>query len=223
MLGACEAKEGSAGRCNHRPENKHPSATKILDDYAVQLAGMLQAGVDKVLSDLKIERHRTWHVAVSSPTKKSKVMQRRCDAIGDLGKIRPILEAHKSSTKPKLRTVSPTSVVPLQDFSWAAAPLPELVERNGHMSAANVGKIKKRCTCESGRLMELRWRALSHPSGPLLLEYARDGCSVDIGRPWTKEEIMAAAERGPHKYALAEDAITMMHKEVEEKIRDVYE
>ena len=56
---------------------------------------------------------------------------------------------------------------------------------------------------ELGRLMEPRGQTLVHPAGPMLLEYARDGCPVDVERPWTKDEIMAAAERGPHKSTLA--------------------
>lgn len=50
--------------------------------------------------------------------------------------------------------------------------------------------------------MESRGRALVHPAGPLLLEYTKDGFPVDIGRPWSRDEIMTAVERGPHKSAL---------------------
>lgn len=59
-----------------------------------------------------------------------------------------------------------------------------------------------------------------HPAGPLLLHYAREGCPVDVGRPWSKDEIMTAARRVPHKSALEPDAIDMMHAEVKDKIKE---
>ena len=39
----------------------------------------------------------------------------------------------------------------------------------------------------------------------MLMEYAKGGYPVDVGRPWTKTEVMAAAERGPHISALEPD------------------
>ena len=51
MLGSCEGKEGEPGRCKQRPENLHPKAGDIPDDYAVQLVELLQPGVDKLLSN----------------------------------------------------------------------------------------------------------------------------------------------------------------------------
>ena len=41
-----------------------------------------------------------------------------------------------------------------------------------------------------------------------------------MGCPWKKDEIIAAAKRGPHKLALEEDAIEMMRIEVEGKVKD---
>ena len=38
-------------------------------------------------------------------------------------------------------------------------------------------------------LMCPKMRALEHPAAPLLLEYARNGCSVDVERNWTMEEL----------------------------------
>lgn len=62
-----------------------------------------------------------------------------------------------------------------------------------------------------------RWRARQHPAAPLLLEYARRGCPVDVGRDWTLEELEAAVERGPHASALAPDAIAQIQLEAREK------
>jgi len=38
----------------------------------------------------------------------------------------------------------------------------------------------------------------------------------------TKEEIIVAADRGPHKLVLVADAITMTHSDTEEKVREGY-
>ena len=118
---------------------------------------------------------------------------------GDSGKIRPLWAAAASAIAQRERSSSPTSVIPLKDFSWAVAPSP----KPATCDSVNGRGDKKRVEGESGVLMEPRGRALVHPAGPLLLEYAREGCPVDVGRQWSKEEIVAAAERGPHKSALA--------------------
>jgi len=47
-----------------------------------------------------------------------------------------------------------------------------------------------------------------------------DGYPVDIGRTWTKVEIMTAAERRPYKLLLARNVIEMIHSEVQRKVRD---
>eukprot|EP00956_Cyclotella_meneghiniana_P004837 scaffold5989_cov47-Cyclotella_meneghiniana.AAC.8 len=41
--------------------------------------------------------------------------------------------------------------------------------------------------------------ALHHPAAEKLLQYATGGCPCNTGKPWTKEEIWAAVERGPHE------------------------
>jgi len=64
-----------------------------------------------------------------------------------------------------------------------------------------------------------RERARAHPAGPMLLQYARDGSPVDVGRVWTNQEILAAAYRGPHVSALIPEAIAMMHAEAEDKVK----
>ena len=63
-------------------------------------------------------------------------------------------------------------------------------------------------------------RAAAHPVGSILLEYAWNGCPVDVGRNWSRVEIMAAAERGPHISALVPEAIAMMHEEVEANVKE---
>ena len=89
-----------------------------------------------------------------------------------------------------------------------------------HSTTVECRETKKRREGESGRLMEPRGRALAHPAGALLLEYATEGCPIDVGRPWTMAEILTAAERGPHKSVLADEAIKMMHTEVVTKVKE---
>ena len=82
-------------------------------------------------------------------------------------------------------------------------------------------KDKKRKTQgESNSLMNPRRGALLYPADPLLLHYARNRCPVDVGQPWTKDEILMEVERETYNFALAPEAINMMHSEVEEKLRD---
>ena len=54
----------------------------------------------------------------------------------------------------------------------------------------------------------------------MLLRYAREGCPVDMGRNWTKERILEVSHRGPHTSVLELDTIKMMHKEVEDKVKE---
>ena len=60
--------------------------------------------------------------------------------------------------------------------------------------------------------------ALHHPAADLLLQYATKGCPTNTGRPWTKAEMEAAIERGPHKSALEPEPMAQQTKEVLEKI-----
>ena len=46
--------------------------------------------------------------------------------------------------------------------------------------------------------------ALHHPADDLLLQYATKGCPTKTGKNWSKEEMTAAVECGPHSSALKE-------------------
>eukprot|EP00956_Cyclotella_meneghiniana_P024898 scaffold50779_cov23-Cyclotella_meneghiniana.AAC.1 len=59
--------------------------------------------------------------------------------------------------------------------------------------------------------------ALHHPAAGALLEYATQGCPCNTGKDWTKEQLWAAVERGPHVSALEPDAIEQMEQEIAEK------
>lgn len=106
------------------------------------------------------------------------------------------------------RPSSPHSVIPLQGFDWASA-------------AASTKDIETDDAAIGGEfngLMIPRGKARTHPAGPMLLQYARDGCPVDVGRVWTNDEITAAAHRGPHVSALLPEAIAMMYVEAQAKV-----
>ena len=78
-------------------------------------------------------------------------------------------------------------------------PLPELANHRGEM-------------CPLGL-------ALHHPAAPLLKEWATYGCPTNTGRPWKREEMQEAIDRGPHRSALSEEAIAHFKAEVNEKIK----
>ena len=61
--------------------------------------------------------------------------------------------------------------------------------------------------------------ALHHPAAHLLTQYATLGCPTQTGKPWSKDEMEAAVQRGPHASALVEDAAEQLWLEVEEKVR----
>jgi hypothetical protein len=62
-------------------------------------------------------------------------------------------------------------------------------------------------------------QVLQHPVASLLNEWAQLGCPTKMGRPWTKEQMWEAVERGPHCSAQTPDGIAHFVAEVAEKIR----
>jgi hypothetical protein len=61
---------------------------------------------------------------------------------------------------------------------------------------------------------------MHHPAAATLLQYATGGCPVKSGSPWTKEEIIAAIERGNHISAQQPEAIAFHMAQVEEKVKN---
>jgi len=60
--------------------------------------------------------------------------------------------------------------------------------------------------------------ATSHPAGSLLHEWSQIGCPTRTGQPWTKEEMWEAVERGPHRSALSDEALTHFAGEALDKV-----
>ena len=69
-------------------------------------------------------------------------------------------------------------------------------------------------------LMLPRHEVLTHPAGPDLLKYAIDGCPVDCGIQWTREQIEAAIAKGAHASAEAPGAAEACRKEALERVAD---
>jgi hypothetical protein len=61
--------------------------------------------------------------------------------------------------------------------------------------------------------------ALYHPAAAKLLDFATGGCPANTGRPWTKAEMEAAIERGPHISAMDPDAMAQLQQEVADKVK----
>ena len=61
-------------------------------------------------------------------------------------------------------------------------------------------------------------QALGHPAAQLLQEYAEMGCPVKTGKPWTREMMEEAVQRGPHQLALTPEALEHFAEEVKEKV-----
>ncbi len=69
----------------------------------------------------------------------------------------------------------------------------------------------RNCMCPTGR-------ALNHPAATLLREWSTLGCPTRTGRNWTKGEIWAAVERGPHRSATSPEALKHFEEEIKEKL-----
>jgi hypothetical protein len=82
-------------------------------------------------------------------------------------------------------------------------------------------------TPEKKKVLE-KWRgsmcpanlALDHPAAEKLLEYATGGCPANTGKPWTKEQMWAAVDRGPHVSALDPAAIKQLEGEIADKVKE---
>ncbi len=61
--------------------------------------------------------------------------------------------------------------------------------------------------------------ATLHPAGELLSEWSQLGCPTKTGRPWSKEKIWAAVERGPHQSSLTLEALVHFAEESIEKVK----
>ena len=56
----------------------------------------------------------------------------------------------------------------------------------------------------------------------MLLNFAKNGCPVNCGSDWTRDEIVAALRRGPHPSARQQNAAQALHKEVHDKVAQGY-
>ena len=63
-----------------------------------------------------------------------------------------------------------------------------------------------------------RGLALHHPAASTLVQYATFGCPVNTGDPWTREQMQAAIDRGPHVSALVAEASAQLDEEIKEKV-----
>jgi hypothetical protein len=61
--------------------------------------------------------------------------------------------------------------------------------------------------------------ALHHPAASVLSEWATYGFPTCTGRRWTKEEMMEAKLRGPHRSVLSNKANAHFKAEVDEKVK----
>ena len=73
-----------------------------------------------------------------------------------------------------------------------------------------------------GKTMYPRSFALNHSTAPMLDKWGRQGCPADCGTPWSKEHIIAAMQRGPHKSSNSSEATTFLRAEVADKVKSGY-
>ena len=64
--------------------------------------------------------------------------------------------------------------------------------------------------------------ALSHDAAPLLSAYSEQGCPVDCGPDWSRDQIEILLKRGPHTSAKSKKAMKQLIEETKEKVRNNY-
>ena len=70
--------------------------------------------------------------------------------------------------------------------------------------------------------LETKGTKLMLPTGPILRlkdsptlsRWSSEGFEVNCGAPWSEEALAASVERGPHKGALPEEAMQLVHDDV---------
>lgn len=72
------------------------------------------------------------------------------------------------------------------------------------------------------RLMSPSGRALRHPFGSVLLDYADNGCPANTGPNWTREMLEAAVNAGPQPSARAPAAAKACREEAFQKVQEGY-
>ena len=64
--------------------------------------------------------------------------------------------------------------------------------------------------------------ALNHDAAPLLSAYSEQGCPVDCGPDWSRDQIEILLKRGPHTSAKSKKAMKQLIEETKEKVRNNY-
>ena len=67
-------------------------------------------------------------------------------------------------------------------------------------------------------LMRPQDAARAHEFGPALEHYAVHGVPVDCGPDWTRDQIIAAVERGPHQSATTADAVALFADDIQYQV-----
>jgi hypothetical protein len=67
-------------------------------------------------------------------------------------------------------------------------------------------------------LMQPQLRAQGHPFFPTLHQWATDGVPVDCGPDWEWDVIEQAVARGPHRSALEDDNIELVHEDLQYQV-----
>lgn len=83
-------------------------------------------------------------------------------------------------------------------------------------------KIPVKDTVGKFGLMHPTAYTLDHEASDMLLDWAKNGCPVDTGPNWTKEQIKEALARGPHQSAFLPGAREFLLRETKEKVKHGY-
>ena len=62
-----------------------------------------------------------------------------------------------------------------------------------------------------------------HQAAKILLVFSSKGCPLEIQNNWSKEHILTAIKRGPHKSTMSKEATKALEEETKEKINTYYD
>ena len=124
------------------------------------------------------------------------------------------------------RSTSPTNELTKEKTSQTlhkqSPDLSRLVAATLEHETAIPEEIPVKATVGKFGLMHPTKQALEHEAAGMLLDWAENGCPVDTGPNWSKQQIEAALERGPHKSAFLPGAREFLLQETAEKQKHNY-
>lgn len=130
-------------------------------------------------------------------------------------------QSPRRSVTPRTKCIPPApAAAPLQSGNWASGASPARGPNDGSRNDTCVRNMIPHVNediADLGKLILLMRPqdvAKAHEFGPVLEHYAVHGMPVDCGADWSREEILAGVERGPHQLATTADVVALFQEDI---------